>query len=166
MRIPASIPPHHAIEFLPRPCRTSLRPYHMADDHPLLATDQEVLATAASEVQRFKELSHRAHAGYDVPESIKGGCSIELGHRGLTRLPSELINIIKDDADRLALDRNRLTSLSGLAPRFAECTRLRYLVMRNNSLREFPSSVRLCWDVYRFRAPRADENIDIIGSHD
>jgi len=113
----------------------------MADTQSLIATDQEVLAAAASEIQRFKELSQRAHAGHDVPESIKGGCSIELGHRGLTTLPPELVDLIKDDADRLALDRNRLTGLSGLAPRFAQCTRLRYLVMRNNSLRDFPLSV-------------------------
>jgi len=116
----------------------------MADTQSVSATDQEVIAAATSEVQRFKELRQRAHAGYDVPESVKGGCSIELGHRGLTTLPPELIDLIKDDADRLALDRNRLTGLSGLAPRFAECTRLRYLVMRNNCLREFPLSVRYC----------------------
>lgn len=114
----------------------------MAEEERLLAVDQGVLETSRSEIQRYKELSARAHAGYDVPESIKGGCSIELGHRGLTRLPAELIDVIKDDADRLALDRNRLTGLSGLGPRFAECTRLRYLVMRNNSLRDFPLPVR------------------------
>jgi len=115
----------------------------MADDAALSVVDQGVLDTAAIEIQRYRELSKRAHAGFDVPEAIKGGCSIELGHRGLVRLPPELIDVIKDDADRLALDRNRLTSLSGLSVRFAECTRLRYLVMRNNSLREFPLTVRL-----------------------
>lgn len=105
------------------------------------ASYEDVLQTARNEILRFHQLRNHALEGYAVPDAINAGCSIELGSRGLTSLPEELIDVIRNEAERLALDRNRLTSLSGLGPRFGECTRLRYLVLRNNHLREFPKAI-------------------------
>lgn len=60
---------------------------------------------------------------------------------GLESLPEELVDIIKDHAVRLAFDYNRLTGLSGLAPRMADFTRLEYLVLKGNRLEEIPPQV-------------------------
>lgn len=105
------------------------------------ASYEDLVKTARNEIHRFHQLRNHALEGYAVPDSVTAGCSIELGSRALSSLPEELIDVIKNEADRLALDSNKLTSLSGLGPRFAECTRLRYLVLRNNSLREFPRAI-------------------------
>lgn len=117
----------------------------MADGAALFGpqSDSEVLAKAREEIAKYHDLNHRALDGVAVPESVRPGCDVTLSHMGLTTLPAELIDIVKNDVARLALDNNRLPSLSGLSPRFHECSRLRYLVMRNNQMREFPQAVSI-----------------------
>lgn len=68
--------------------------------------------------------------------------SVDLGHQQLKELPEELIDIVKEHANRIALHRNNLTSLSGLGPRINECASLKYLVLRHNQICEFPRAVR------------------------
>lgn len=115
----------------------------MADAPALFSPQAEdgVLAKAREEVLRWHESNIRALDGAVVPESVRPGCDVTLSHMALSALPAELIDIIKDDVARLALDNNRLSGLSGLSLRLPECLRLRYLVMRNNQLREFPQAV-------------------------
>lgn len=69
---------------------------------------------------------------------------VDLSNRGISELPEELIDVIKDEVNRLALRRNHLTGLSGLSPRISECTNLKYLVLKRNKIREFPPAVGHC----------------------
>lgn len=105
------------------------------------ALSDHVLHKARDDIARFEELRQRALEGHQVPDVVNQGCDITLSHMGLTSLPPELIDIVKSEMSRLALDHNRLTTLSGLSARLGDCSRLRYLVMRNNQLREFPLPV-------------------------
>jgi len=105
------------------------------------ATDDEVLRKAREQIARNHEQQQTALGGQAVPDAVMHGCDTTLSHMGLTKLPSELIDVIKNETSRLALDHNRLPSLSGLSQRLHECTNLRYLVLRNNKLREFPREV-------------------------
>ncbi|KAI9652646.1 MAG: RAM signaling network component [Alyxoria varia] len=113
----------------------------MADDapsSPVFLNDDEVLEKAHNQVQPFHDVRQQRSEGGEVLESIG---SIHFSNNGLSTLPAQLVDIIKDEAERLALDRNRLTGLSGLAPRFSEFTRLKYLVMRHNEIVEFPEAI-------------------------
>lgn len=67
---------------------------------------------------------------------------VDLSRRALTELPEELIDIIKNEVNRLALHRNNLTGLSSLAPRIKECVNLKYLVLKRNRIKIFPEAVR------------------------
>ena len=109
----------------------------MADQATQCATVEEVLTVARNQIAE----SHQVLDGVKVPEKIKQECSIDLAHKGLSSLPEELIDIIKDEASRLALNHNHLSGLSAIGMRFSECTRLRYLVLRQNELRVFPEPV-------------------------
>ena len=107
---------------------------------PSASTDDILLASARDEVERFRERRKQSAEGNEeVQESVD---SFQFGNMGLQSLPEKLVDIIKDEAVRLALDRNKLTGLSGLNSRFSEFKRLKYLVLRNNQLKEFPAVVR------------------------
>lgn len=105
-----------------------------------------LLSHARNEVQRFAQLRQEMADRGDMVKNAGNEAgmfdSFDFGNRGISQLPEELVDIIKDHAERLALDRNWLSSLSGLAPRFSEFNRLKYLVVRFNELEEFPRAVR------------------------
>ncbi|KAI9717719.1 MAG: RAM signaling network component [Chrysothrix sp. TS-e1954] len=114
----------------------------MADAAAAIArgpTDEILLMTAKAEVADLHERRQQSvGGGDDVQDSLD---RFKFGNMGLSSLPEELVDVIKDEAVRLALDRNKLTSLSGLTSRFSEFTRLKYLVIRNNQLNEFPTCI-------------------------
>lgn len=121
-------------------------PPHMASESHAFtapATDQDVLRISRDQIARNREQHQQAFEGQTVPEEFIQPCDTTLSHMGLTSLPAELVDVIKNDTSRLALDHNRLPSLSGISLRLNECTKLRYLVLRNNKIREFPREVRL-----------------------
>lgn len=128
----------------------------MADEYAfqVYTTPQEVLRRAREQIARNHEQQQKALEGHAVPEAVIHGCDTTLSHLGLLSLPSELVDVIKDEVSRLALDHNRLPSLGGLSVRLHECTRLRYLVLRNNKLREFPTAVRTCISSEDATSPR------------
>ncbi|KAH6688548.1 RAM signaling pathway protein-domain-containing protein [Plectosphaerella plurivora] len=70
-----------------------------------------------------------------VNSDLKPGVTIDLSRKGIQKLPEEVVDIIKNELERLALSHNQLASFPA---RFAECTSLRYLNVRNNQIREFP----------------------------
>lgn len=74
----------------------------------------EILRQARDEVQRFRDIREQNNGKDPVPESIG---SFSFADMGISSLPEELVDIIKDEAQRLALNRNMLTGLSGLSPR-------------------------------------------------
>ncbi|EGX44682.1 hypothetical protein AOL_s00188g20 [Orbilia oligospora ATCC 24927] len=67
------------------------------------------------------------------------GLSLDLSSRKIGSIPSEVVAIVKDDVERLALGHNQLSSFD---PEFGLCSRLRYLNVRSNFFRDFP--VILC----------------------
>ncbi|KAI1493114.1 RAM signaling pathway protein [Biscogniauxia mediterranea] len=70
-----------------------------------------------------------------VSNELRPGVTIDLSRMSIQSLPDEVVDIIKNELERLALSHNKLTSFPA---RFAECTSLRYLNVRNNQIREFP----------------------------
>ncbi|KAF3204388.1 RAM signaling network component [Orbilia oligospora] len=67
------------------------------------------------------------------------GLSLDLSSRKIGSIPSEVVAMVKDDVERLALGHNQLSSFD---PEFGLCSRLRYLNVRSNFFRDFP--VILC----------------------
>ncbi|KAI1815779.1 RAM signaling pathway protein [Poronia punctata] len=70
-----------------------------------------------------------------VSNDLKPGVTIDLSRLNIHYLPDEVVDIIKNELERLALSHNKLTSFPA---RFSECTSLRYLNVRNNYIKEFP----------------------------
>ncbi|KAI3317526.1 RAM signaling pathway protein [Xylariaceae sp. AK1471] len=70
-----------------------------------------------------------------VSNDLKPGVTIDLSRQNIEYLPDEVVDIIKNELERLALSHNKLTSFP---VRFSECTSLRYLNVRNNHIKEFP----------------------------
>ncbi|KAF8430194.1 RAM signaling pathway protein-domain-containing protein [Tirmania nivea] len=66
------------------------------------------------------------------------GITIDLSHQKIANIPPDVIVLIKDDIERLALAHNRLT---GFSDAFSQLSRLRYLNLRSNLMREFPISL-------------------------
>ncbi|GAP83704.2 putative RAM signaling pathway protein [Rosellinia necatrix] len=70
-----------------------------------------------------------------VSNDLKPGVTIDLSRLNIQNLPDEVVDIIKNELERLALSHNKLTSFP---VRFSECTSLRYLNVRNNRIERFP----------------------------
>ncbi|KAI0972880.1 RAM signaling pathway protein [Xylaria arbuscula] len=70
-----------------------------------------------------------------VSNELKPGVTIDLSNLSIKHLPDEVVDIIKNELERLALSHNKLTSFPA---RFSECTSLRYLNVRSNRIEEFP----------------------------
>ncbi|KAK6509974.1 RAM signaling network component [Arthrobotrys musiformis] len=64
------------------------------------------------------------------------GLSLNLSSQKIGSIPSEVVAMVKDDVERLALGHNQLSSFD---PEFGLCSRLRYLNVRSNFFREFPA---------------------------
>lgn len=78
--------------------------------------------------------------GVDTQQQPQPGVTVDLCHKKIIILPEEVIDIIKDEIERLAISHN---ALSGFSAKLAECKRLRYLNGRYNNLREIPSPVSI-----------------------
>ncbi|KAK6499194.1 RAM signaling network component [Arthrobotrys conoides] len=63
------------------------------------------------------------------------GLSLDLSSRKIGSIPSEVVAMMKDDVERLALGHNQLSSFD---PEFGLCSRLRYLNVRSNFFKDFP----------------------------
>ncbi|KAI0203178.1 RAM signaling pathway protein [Astrocystis sublimbata] len=70
-----------------------------------------------------------------VSNELKPGVTIDLSRLNIQTLPEEVVDIIKNELERLALSHNKLTSFP---TRFSECTSLRYLNVRSNRIEKFP----------------------------
>lgn len=116
-----------------------------AEDERAPPSREELLALVKSEVKKggtdpSLETTELDEVSRDAVRRLHN-CDINLSRRNLRELGEELIDEMKDVVTRLALHRNHLTGLSGLGPRIQECTMLKYLVLRNNDIREFPRDV-------------------------
>jgi hypothetical protein len=86
----------------------------------------------------------------DVREVVRPKLTLDLGHKNITRLPEEVVDLIKSEVESLSLSQNQIMHIP---PRFSECSHLHYLNIRSNVFREIPKGVRLpqhldhpgCW---------------------
>ncbi|KAJ6264297.1 hypothetical protein Dda_0442 [Drechslerella dactyloides] len=64
------------------------------------------------------------------------GLNLDLSNQKIASIPTEVVALVKDEVERLALSHNQLTSFD---TEFALCSRLRYLNVGSNLFREFPA---------------------------
>lgn len=124
---------------------------------PISAAQVVVLAREAMK-NALDENQTKAAEASGVSNELKPGVTIDLSHKQIQRFPEEVVDIIKNELERyflscptrckglqLTLFSSRLALshnlISTFPSRFAECTSLRYLNVRNNIIREFPQSV-------------------------
>jgi Leucine-rich repeat (LRR) protein len=84
------------------------------------------------------ETQSQAAEATGVSNELRPGLTIDLSRKNIVKLPDEVVDIIKNELERLALSHN---SLQSFPSRFSECTSLRYLNVRNNQIKEFPLPV-------------------------
>ncbi|KAG0639569.1 RAM signaling pathway protein-domain-containing protein [Tuber brumale] len=93
----------------------------------------------ARENNREAELRGRGNNSPDLGAQQqlyqRSGVTIDLSHQKISNIPLDVIELIKDEIERLALAHNQLISFS---EEFSSLPRLRYLNLRSNFLREFP----------------------------
>ncbi|KAL2116457.1 hypothetical protein VTJ04DRAFT_8625 [Mycothermus thermophilus] len=95
----------------------------------------QVLALAREAMRAAHENEAKAAEASGVGNTLKPGLTIDLSRKKIQTLPEEIVDIIKDELERLALSHNYLQTFPA---RFAECTSLRYLNVRQNRIKEFP----------------------------
>ncbi|KKY30682.1 putative ram signaling pathway protein [Diaporthe ampelina] len=101
---------------------------------PITQSQVIVLARDAMKKAVEENQSQVAEASA-VSSELKPGVTVNLSHKNIQKLPEEVVDVIKDQLERLALSHNKISSFPA---RFAECTLLRYLNVRNNRISEFP----------------------------
>ncbi|KAI2775833.1 RAM signaling pathway protein-domain-containing protein [Daldinia loculata] len=104
---------------------------------PLSAGQVIALAREAMN-SALQENETQAAEASGVSTELKPGVTIDLSRRNIQALPDEVVDIIKNELERLALSHNKLSTLPA---RFSECTHLRYLNLRANQIKEFPLSL-------------------------
>ncbi|KAK0706955.1 RAM signaling pathway protein [Lasiosphaeria miniovina] len=100
---------------------------------PLSSSQVIALAREAMKVAHDNEAKAAEASG--VSNSLKPGLTIDLSRKKILKLPDEIVDVIKDELERLALSHNYLQTFP---TRFAECTSIRYLNVRQNRIKEFP----------------------------
>lgn len=96
----------------------------------------QVIALARDAMRKaLDENETQAAEASGVSSDLKPGVTVNLSHKNIQKLPDEVVDIIKDQLERLALSHNKLTAFPA---RFSECTSLRYLNVRNNRITDFP----------------------------
>ncbi|KAJ5176266.1 uncharacterized protein N7482_002143 [Penicillium canariense] len=104
-----------------------------------LLTHEETIELARRAVDSGIQDTKRSLAGSEaVTDVVKPKLTIDLGHSHIVRIPEPVVDIIKDEVERLSLSNNHLFHIPY---RFAECSHLRYLNIRANNFREFPKGV-------------------------
>lgn len=96
-------------------------------------------------VDLFKRKVADAQQHYDqalesegVSDVVKTKLTLDLGHASIHRLPETVVDLIKDEVDRLSLANNQIWYIP---LSFSECTHLRYLNLRSNAIREITRGI-------------------------
>ncbi|KAJ5673857.1 hypothetical protein N7462_009296 [Penicillium macrosclerotiorum] len=142
-------PPLSYNEGSPRTEEDSSRPGTAMSDHPgsnnrqtpssKLLSQEDTIDLARRAVESGIQDTKRSLAGSEaVTDVVKPKLTIDLGHSHIVRIPEPVVDIIKDEVERLSLSNNHLFHIPY---RFAECSHLRYLNIRANNFREFPKGV-------------------------
>ncbi|EME44713.1 hypothetical protein DOTSEDRAFT_72243 [Dothistroma septosporum NZE10] len=73
-----------------------------------------------------------------VPDKAHSGHTLDLSHKNIEALPVQVVALIKERVERLALSHNPRIQIP---LEIAQCDKLRYLNLRWNKLRKFPQAV-------------------------
>ncbi|KAJ5172442.1 hypothetical protein N7492_005035 [Penicillium capsulatum] len=104
-----------------------------------ILSHEDTIELARRAVESGIQDTKRSLAGSEaVTDVVKPKLTIDLGHSHISRIPEPVVDIIKDEVERLSLSNNHLFHIPY---RFAECFHLRYLNIRANNFREFPKGV-------------------------
>ncbi|CAM1504769.1 Fc.00g023600.m01.CDS01 [Cosmosporella sp. VM-42] len=118
----------------------------------------QIINLAREAMRNALQTENQAAEANAVGTGLKTGVTIDLSRKNITKLPEEVVDIVKGElersvasrslvarsgadrlmASRLALSHNQLSSLPA---RFSECTSLRYLNIRGNQIKEFPMAL-------------------------
>ncbi|EFX06393.1 cell morphogenesis protein [Grosmannia clavigera kw1407] len=101
---------------------------------PISPSQVIVLAREAMK-EALRHSDQQAGEDGGVSNELAPGLTIDLSRKNIQRLPDEVVDIIMNKLERLALSHNKL---SAFPARFSECSSLRYLNVRENDIREFP----------------------------
>ncbi|OQO03007.1 hypothetical protein B0A48_11291 [Cryoendolithus antarcticus] len=74
----------------------------------------------------------------DFPRDAHSGVTLDLSHKNIRDLPVEVVGLIRDKVERLALSHNPTINVP---TQIVHCDRLRYLNLRWNGLRNFPEAI-------------------------
>lgn len=74
----------------------------------------------------------------DLPRDAHSGVTLDLSHKNIRELPVDVIALIKDKVERLALSHNPQIAVP---TQIVQCDRLRYLNLRWNHLKYFPEAI-------------------------
>ncbi|KAI1988087.1 RAM signaling network component [Ophidiomyces ophidiicola] len=100
---------------------------------------EETLRLARCAVENGLQETKRSLAGSEaVGDVVRPKLTIDLGHKSISWVPDEIVDIIKDEVARLSLSNNYIDRIPS---RFQECVHLRYLNIRANGFTEFPKGV-------------------------
>jgi Leucine-rich repeat (LRR) protein len=104
---------------------------------PMLSTEEtaELFRAKLAEAQQHNEQALDKEGVNDV---LKPKITLDLGHSSIQRLPEAVIDLIKDEVDRLSLSQNQIWYIP---LRIQECVHIRYLNIRHNAFREIPRGV-------------------------
>ncbi|KAI1269571.1 RAM signaling pathway protein [Xylariaceae sp. FL1019] len=102
---------------------------------PMSSAQVISLASAAMQAALLETQNQTAESNAVGNEHHRLGVTIDLSRKNIASLPDEVVQIIKNDLERLALSHN---SISAFPASFSECTSLRYLNVRQNQIKEFP----------------------------
>ncbi|KAF6829931.1 cell morphogenesis protein [Colletotrichum plurivorum] len=127
-----NVPPPPPLPPMPKDLRNL--PGGLSASGPMSSAQVINLAREAMQSALHENESQAAEASA-VSNELKPGVTIDLSRKGIQKLPDEVVDIIKNELERLALSHNQVTFFPA---RFSECTSLRYLNVRNNQIREFP----------------------------
>ncbi|CAK1362557.1 uncharacterized protein RHO25_007185 [Cercospora beticola] len=105
---------------------------------PMTSEQLVELVTKELEDEQEREAKAAAVIAGELPKDQQTGSTLDLSHKNISVLPAEVVLLIKDRVERLALSHNRNIQLP---TEIAQCDRLRYLNLRWNKLRAFPEAV-------------------------
>nr|POE52091.1 leucine-rich repeat-containing protein sog2 [Quercus suber] len=108
-------------------------------DRPAMST-VELVQFVKQELKQDDERQARvtASSAEALPPESQTGATLDLSHKNISTLPIEIIALMKDKVERLALSHNPQITLP---TQIVQCDRLRYLNLRWNQLKLFPEAV-------------------------
>lgn len=81
----------------------------MSEDPPRRMPDEEIVVLAKDAIDAFREETRRSADNDGAAKELQQqpGVTIDLGHKHITSLPDEVVEIIKDEIERYVVRRDR-----------------------------------------------------------